>query len=261
MRKIILYCFAILALVSCNVAQQEVENTVKVSFGVDIPTNKSRDISAISTPTVNYTLNKGTETYQTANNVPLITNGSNYSFELLLVPESTYSFTQFDVYDGSTLMYSLDSTKTSESFSVDTAGVITPNPAKIFLMYQIGDGFPDVTPGIGIMNVNTDYQTLRNLTFKVTVPTGVTVTVQHKLNNTNWSSDLIYKTDLPNGAVYDMDTRALQDYLIEADDNVATVGGTLNASDEFRFFVKKGPRESIIYFKSADFNQKDIIFY
>lgn len=259
MRKIILYCFALLAWVSCNVADQEIENsdTVKVSFGVDIPTNGSRNISAISSPTVNYTLKKGTDIYQTGNNVPL----SNYSLKLLLIPENSYSFTQFDVYDGATLIYALDTTKTSEVFAVDTSGAISPNPATVYLMYQLGDGYDDVIPGIGVMEVKTDYQALRNLTFKVTVPTDVTVTVQHKLNNTSWSSDLIYRTDLANGAVYDMDTRALQDYSIEADDNVNTVGGTLNASDEFRFFLKKGSRESVIYFKSTDFNQKDIIFY
>lgn len=265
MKKIILCLIAVLAFVSCKMdSENKPANEVKVSFGVPIPTSSSRNLNAIVSPTVNYTLLKNDVVYIATSKVPLINVSGTYNLDLVLLTANTYKFTQFDVYDGTTLMYSLDSAKleNTEGFVVDTTGAVTPNPTKIYLHAEFGDGFEStVVPTLGSIEINSDYQPVADLTFKVSIPPGLSVSVQQKLNFTYWSSATsVHRIYLTNNDVYDMDVRRIYDPSVEGDGSVFTVGGLTNATDEFRFIIEKGSSSKYIYFSSAEVNKKDIVF-
>lgn len=255
MKKIILCSIAFLALVSCNQDVTDHEN-VNVSFGVALPGTGSRNLATLTNPTVNYTIYKDTATYITATNVKLDSNNGSYFINVSLEKGATYSFNKFDVFEGTTPIYKLN--PASDSFTVDTNGVVTPNPVKILLAYQKGDGYG--SNGQGIFTINTDYAegSAVNLTFKASIPAGVEVFVDTKTAY-GWTERYVQVYD---GDVYDMDTRAIYDPLVPGDNTVLT-GGSLATDtirDGFRFTIKKGTSEYTMTFTSTKYNKQLVSF-
>lgn len=277
MKKILSCLLTAFILLSCEIDQsQEIKDKVDVSFGIAMSNTGSRSFSALVNPKIAYTIKTGTEIYMSAENVPVIETAGVYTVEISLEAGATYEFTQFTVKDDiNTQVYILDEVKTT-SFVVDAAGVVTPNPAQIYLKYQLKDEFTDTLEDLKGFVFVDDFKLAENLTFKVEIPAGLTVSVEHAGSfGTDWS-----KIDAPillnNEDIFDMDTRTIAGATTVSNDDSAITyafyntsdatyySATTGVTDNFRFKITKGSGADMstyyIYFNSAKYNKKRIKF-
>lgn len=277
MKKIIMCISIISAFMSCNISQNKsIKENIEVEFGVGIPSTGSRNLTTLVNPKISYTITKGSEIYMTAENIPLVKTSGAYSLKISLDTGNSYSFTKFSIKDDNfAQVYKLDIIRTA-SFTVAENGVVTPDPAQIYLNYQLKDEFTDTTQeNKGFLLVD-NYKLPENLTFKVLIPAGLTVSVEHLGDyGSNWSN-IDAPILLNDGDIYDMDTRHLEGATIVSNDNSVTSYAFFNSSDNkyysdstkvidsFRFKVTKGLGTDIrtyyIYFNSAQYNKKRIQF-
>lgn len=287
MKKIILGLIITLAIFSCNVAQNNVTtDKVDVSFGVSLPTSSSRNLNALVNPIVDYTILEGSATYMSADNIPLTNNKGVFTLEATLRTGANYKFSQFTVKDEGTVIYTLDSenTENTTGFTVDTTGAVTPNPAEVYLNYQLPDEYSDYNANSTGLTLVEDFFTAENLTFKVKIPVGLQVSVKHyNGGSTHVGQDYIPSSKivtLEDGDIYDMDTRHKFGTTNTANDNDITTfmfyawndpyyyndpryksteyqnGG----DDRFTFVITDGNKKYEINFTSADYNMKEVIF-
>lgn len=282
MKKIILGIITILTIFSCDVAQDKVvSDKVDVSFGVALPQSNSRNLSALTNPTVDFTIVEGTTVYMSAADIPLTNDNGVFKLNTTLRKGSSYTFTQFTVKDGSTTAYLLDETHTinTTGFTVDAAGVVTPNPAQVYLNNQLPDEYTDKTSQRSGLTLVEDFFTAENLTFKVQFPTTVSIAFQHakpgysnlftSLSGTN-SNIISYA--LTSGDIVDLDAREVVDNsLVPAynshdgeNDDLATTytysGYNTGELDYFRFQITEGTQTYYIYFDSTTYNKKEVFF-
>lgn len=249
MKKILLSLIALAMLASCEqgVMDQDV-NGDTVSISLNIP--GTRNLAALTNPTVDYTIYKGTERYLVADNIPLTNTAGKYTVDINLAKSATYKFTEFTVKEGTSTVYILNPEVASNNAGFTVAADGTTNVAPtVHLAYQIGDGY---TPeSSGALTVVTDYTegSAVDLTFKVSIPVGTTVEVDQKSSATSWGGHFIKLND---GDVYDMDTDSLYDPS-RAGDGVPYEG--------FKFVIKTADNRIYTqYFTAADYNKKEVIF-
>lgn len=277
MKKIILGMISILIIFSCDVAQDQITtDTVDVSFGVALPGSNSRNLNVLTNPTVNFTIEEGTTVYMSASNIPLTNDMGVFKLNTKLGKNSNYKFTNFTVKDGTKVIYILDSANTTNTtgFSVDANGIVDPNPAQVYLSYQLSDEYTDKTTQGTSLTLVEDFFTAENLTFKVKIPTGLTV----KLNQIRNSYYGNMTWNLTDGDIFDMDAQQIGNGEStldgNSDNNVTTreiwesysslPGGyyttETRGEDKYYFEVKEGSQTYNIYFTSTTYNKKEVIF-
>lgn len=274
MKKIILCLVALVALFSCEqgIMDQTVENEDTVKISLNIPNTGSRNLANLTNPTVYYSITRDGVLYKTGSDIALDGINGVYTLDISLTAGSTYVFTKFNVLDGTTRVYELNSNNTANQAGFNIAADGSFTSATVFLKYMIGDGYTDRSAGN--FTINTDYNegSAEELTFKVTIPDGLTVRVEQLY----YAPTDVYKrlddmTDtLTDGCVVDMDAFEIYDpYNTEANlDNDGlistreTAGNAYNTGhdDKYRFTVTEGTQSYSIYYTSAELNKNNIIF-
>lgn len=272
MKKIILGIVSILMIFSCDVIQdQVVTEQVDVSFGVALPNSNSRNLTVLRAPTVNYTLMNGTAVYMSAANIPLINDQGVFKLNIKLEKNANYKFSQFSVYDEGNSVYLLDTNNTVniEGFTVDAAGVVTPNPTQVYLTSQLPDEYTDNNSQAAGLTIVEDLFKADNLTLKVSIPAGLTVDVLHYKSDGTISNTVAVK----DGDIYDMDSSSIWGFYTENSANTnndVTIYSRYEVghwaeylcADSFAFRIKDNNSSKIyyVYFNSAKYNMKEVIF-
>lgn len=274
MKNIILGLITILAIFSCDVAQdQATEDKVNVSFGVSLPKAGSRNLNTITSPTVNYTVMEGTAVYMTGENIPLTKDMDSFKLDIALRKGLNYRFTEFTVKNGTTSVYALDTSNTinTTGFSVNASGTVTPNPTEVYLNYQLPDEYTDKDAQSTRLILVEDFFTAEDLTFRVNIPTGITITLcQQKPNGSTFKS-----TSLQDKDIFDMDSSTVSNgeggYNYNSDGDVTTYHRYISSSggywrgesggaDQYYFYIRNDNKSYRLYFKSSDYNKKEIDF-
>lgn len=267
MKKILLFLVALLAMVSCEqgITNDTVNDGDTVQVSLSIPDSGTRSLSALTNPTVDYTILKDGANFKSGNDIALDNLNGGYTLDIALDKGATYVFTRFDVFEGTKHVYEFNPDVASNTTGFTVAADGTMSQPTVYLKYLIGDGYTD--QNAGNLTINTDYRegSAVDLTFKVTIPQGLTV----KLAQTNSSRSYItIVSNLTSGSVVDMDAFELYNpnntvANYDNDNNVTTHydnGSYSGYKDEFVFTVTEGTQSYKIYYTSAQLNKRNIIF-
>ena len=126
MNKILILCIPIVLFLGCN-ANGGVSNYEKNIF---IDESCRASISNLSSPTLDYTLNKDGEEYILSEDVILYEEGGTFCISLSLISGSSYSFSKFNIKSEGKLLYILDedSVENTLGFEISSDGTFISDP-------------------------------------------------------------------------------------------------------------------------------------
>lgn len=197
-------------------------------------------ISGLNEPMVDYILFKDGEEFKVEVDYPLLINDGTYVINLNLVSGSEYKFTEFTIKADGEILYVLDvdSTANSDGFNISIDGVFSVTP-KVFLKKVTGIIFDNLEYESLSVEITTDESSFLDpvsLTFKVSsnVPDATFQIFKYTIY---W----VTGPELNQNDIYDMDTGAIFNPLIEGDEDPWGSGKfkivTTNSTGETVFVV------------------------
>lgn len=123
-----------LFLLSCSMNQQE-----EISSRVLIRDSYRGVVTGLTSPTVDYVLQKDNEEDHRVSDFPLEDRGGYYSIDLTLLNQGTYRFSEFNIKDGGEVIYIVDK---EHQLYID--GFTATGEVKIYLISVINPDFDDL---------------------------------------------------------------------------------------------------------------------
>lgn len=173
-------------------------------------------ISGLTTPLVDFVINRDDEEYINVENYPLIINNGTYAISISLLSGAKYQFESFTIKDGDEINYILDknSTINIEGFSISTDGVLSTTP-KVILLKVVGIVFDPLEYEVISLDIpSEEILTIDppELTFKISsnVPNATFTIYKYTIY---WVNSGVFEQN----SIFDMDTGNMFNPLIDGD--------------------------------------------